>query len=133
MTVQIPERLAYLMTRETRAFAQLSLVCADGTPRVWPVWFDYDGTDIILNTARGRLKDRIMQKRPTAAMAINDPQNPYKYLLIIGPVVHETEEGGYEGIADLNQKYKGDYDYPKHPGEVRVVYKVRPERVYPRE
>ena len=43
----------------------------------------------------------------------------------------ETETGGYEMISRLNEKYHGNPDYPKHPGEVRVTYKIKPERIYP--
>lgn len=44
-------------------------------------------------------------------------------------MVDETEEGAYEQIRALNQKYHGHPNYPRRPGEVRVTYQVRPERV----
>ena len=72
MAIKIPERVADLVTREKRAFAYLALVKADGTPQVTPIWFDYDGTHFIFNTARGRLKDRILRKHPTVAFVIDD-------------------------------------------------------------
>jgi PPOX class probable F420-dependent enzyme len=133
MAANIPERLADLLSRDVKAFAHLALVCADNTPRVWPVWFDHDGEHLIINTARGRLKDRIMQRRPVASVSISDPENPYRYLLITGPIVDETEAGGYEKISDLNVKYHGSPDYPRRPGDVRVTYKMRIDSVYPRE
>ncbi|HLH74425.1 MAG TPA: PPOX class F420-dependent oxidoreductase [Chloroflexota bacterium] len=129
MTVQIPESHADLLTREKKAFAHLALVTSKGEPQVTPMWFDYDGKYIIFNTARGRVKDRIMHRRPTVALAISDPANPYRYLQIRGPVVEEDEAGGWEQICSLNQKYHGHPNYPKRPGEVRVTYKVRPERI----
>ena len=54
---------------------------------------------------------------------------PYRYLQIRGRVVDETEEGAYDVICDLRLKYRGDRNYPKNPGEVRVTYKVLPEQV----
>ena len=124
----IPEKSADLFSREKRAFAFLALVMKDSTPHVTPVWFDYDGTHIIINTARGRVKDKILRKHPRVALAIQDPANSYRYVQIRGKVVAETEEGGYDQICALNDKYHGDRDYPKPPGEVRVTYKILPEK-----
>jgi len=131
MAVQIPERLAILMARETKAFMNLALVLKDGTPQVTPIWFDYVDGLILINTARGRVKDKVLKRRPVVAMAISDPKDPYRYLTLKGTVVNETEEGGYEGICDLNLKYRGNPDYPKIAGQVRVNYKIRPDSVYP--
>jgi PPOX class probable F420-dependent enzyme len=129
MSVTIPEQLQNLLTREKRAFAFLALVKTDGTPQVTPVWFDFDGTHFIFNTARGRVKDKILKKHPIVAFAIPDPANPYRYLQVSGRVVVETEEGAADEIADLAEKYHGKREYPLPPGQVRVTYKVLPERV----
>ena len=128
---RIPERLADLLTREKKAFAQLALALKDGTPHVSPIWFDYEDGLIVLNTARGRVKDKVLKRRPVVALSISDPTDPYRYLIIKGPVVDETEEGGYDRICDLNLKYKGERTYPKIPGQVRVNYRVKPESIYP--
>jgi PPOX class probable F420-dependent enzyme len=127
--VPIPEKHADLLKPEKKAFAFLALVKKDGTPQVTPVWFDYDGNTIVVNTARGRVKDKILRKHPCVALAIQDPENPYRYIQILGQVTDETEEGGYEMISRLNQKYHGNPDYPKRPGEVRVTYKIIPARI----
>jgi PPOX class probable F420-dependent enzyme len=125
---QIPTKFLDLMTRDKRAFAHLALVKQDGTPQVTPIWFDYDGTHFIFNTARGRVKDKILHRHPAVAFAISDPANPYRYIQISGQVVSETEEGAAEQIADLAEKYRGMRSYPLKPGEVRVTYRVLPEQ-----
>lgn len=130
MSVSIPERFADLVSREVRAFANLAVALSDGTPQVSPVWFDYDGTHFIFNTARGRVKDKVMHRHPVVAFSIVDPADPYRYFLVRGRVVFETEEGGYDGICDLNQKYHGNPNYPKR-AETRVIYKVAPEKIFP--
>jgi PPOX class probable F420-dependent enzyme len=124
----IPDSHRDLLSREKKAFAHLALVTSDGRPQVTPMWFDYDGEHVLFNTARGRVKDRLMRKRPRIALAIQDPANPYRYLQIGGTVISESEEGGYDHICDLREKYWGDRNYPRREGEVRVVYKVRPDR-----
>lgn len=129
MSVPIPESHADLLRREKKAFACLALVTAKGDPHVTPMWFDYDGENVIFNTARGRVKDRILSKRPTVALVVSDPSNPYRYIQIRGPVVFESDEGDYDQICDLNLKYHGNRNYPKREGEVRVTYKIHPEHV----
>ena len=41
---------------EKKTFASLATVMPDGTPQVTPVWVDYDGRSVIVNSARGRQK-----------------------------------------------------------------------------
>ena len=129
----IPERLIDLLSPEKKAFASLALTLADGSPQVTPIWFGWDGTHIILNTARGRVKDKVMRRGGKVALLIVDPNDPYRYLQIRGRVVDEIEEGAFDVICDLNLKYRGDRNYPKNPGEVRVTYKVLPERVFSKD
>ena len=125
----IPEKHADLIQKEKKAFAFLALVKQDGSPQVTPLWFDYDGKHFIINTARGRVKDKILHKHPCVALAIQDPANPYRYMQVLGQVTEESEQGGYEMICRLNEKYHGNPDYPKRPGEIRVTYKISPVRV----
>ena len=131
--VTIPDRLLYLLKWETKAFASLALTLADGTPQVTPIWFDWDGTHLILNTARGRVKDKVMKRKAKVAVLIVDPTDSYKYVQIRGASAEETEEGGYDMICRLNDKYHGDRNFPKRPSEVRVTYKILPEQVFPKQ
>jgi PPOX class probable F420-dependent enzyme len=132
MTTLIPKEFADLLSREKRSYADLALVLRDGTPQVTPVWFDWDGELITINTARGRVKDKVLHRHPVVALLIADPANYYRYIQIKGPVVYESEAGAYEQICGLQEKYRGDRDYPKRPGEVRVIYKIKPEKVQAR-
>ncbi len=125
----IPETSRYLLAKETKAFAFLALSLADGWPQVTPIWFDWDGAHIVINTARGRVKDKALKRRAKAALLIMDPADSYKYIQIRGTVVEETEVGGYDMICQLNEKYHGDRNYPKR-AETRVTYKILPERVF---
>jgi hypothetical protein len=76
------------------------------------------------------VKDKALKRRAKVALAIPDPDDPYLYLQIRGAVEAETEEGGYDMIRRLNEKYHGKYEYAKPPGQVRVTYRIRPERVF---
>lgn len=112
-----------------RAFAHVATVDDDGAPQVTPVWIDYDGEYILVNSAQGRKKDRNLRARPQVALSILDPDDPYRYLGIQGEVVEITEEGGAAHINKLSHKYDGK-DYRLPAGQVRVIYKIRPVRVW---
>jgi len=122
----IPEK--YVDLFQKRAFASLGTLMPDGRPQVTPVWCDFDGQHVIFNSARGRQKDRNVRRDPRVALAIVDPDNPYRYLEIRGTVVEITEDGAGQHIDKMAKKYMGVDKYPYgQPGEVRVLYKIRPE------
>lgn len=113
------------------AFANLATLNPDGSPQVTPVWFEYDGQYIVVNTARGRVKDRNLKHEPRVALSIMDPANPYRYLGIQGRVTEMTENGADAGIDRLAKKYLGKDKYPwRGPNEVRVLVKITPDKVH---
>jgi len=85
MAVTIPEKFKDLVTKQ--AFAHLATLMPDGSPQVTPVWFDYDGTHILINTAKARLKDKNMRDQKQVALSILDPENPYRHMAVRGEVV----------------------------------------------
>jgi PPOX class probable F420-dependent enzyme len=122
---KIPQK--YLDLFSKAAFANLATKMPDGRPQVTPVWCDFDGTHVIVNSAKGRQKDRNMRRDPHVSLAIMDPDNPYRYLEVRGDVVEITEEGASAHIDRMAKKYLGKDKYPyAQPGEVRVLYKIRP-------
>jgi len=129
MTATIPEKFRDLLTK--KAFAHLATIMQDGGPQVTPVWFDFDGTHVRINSAKGRVKDKNMRRNGRVALAIQDPENPYRYLGVRGRIEEITETGADAHIDSLSKKYLGRDRYPnRQPGEVRVIYRVRPDRVW---
>lgn len=113
---------------EKKAFANLATVNADGTPQVTPVWIDYDGDYVLVNSARGRRKDKNMERNRAVALSIQDPDNPYRYLEVRGNVTEITEQNADQHIDKMAKKYIGKDKYPwSKPDEVRVIYKIKPE------
>ena len=124
----IPDQYKDLLQK--KAFAHLATVMKDGSPQVTPIWFDYDGTHVRINSAKGRWKDKNMRNRPKVALSVLDPDNPYRYMQIRGTVTEVTESGAYAHIDSLAKKYLGQDKYPyRQPGEERVIYKIAVERV----
>lgn len=112
------------------AFAHLVTLMPDGSPQVTPVWVDLQDGMLVVNTAKGRLKDRNMRRDPRVALEISDPANPYRYIQIRGRVADATEQGADAHIDRMAKKYLNKDTYPfRQPGEVRVLYKITPERV----
>jgi PPOX class probable F420-dependent enzyme len=125
----IPEKFLPVLT-EKKALAHLATLMPDGTPQVTPVWFLYQNGRFIVNTARGRIKDRNMTQNARVALSIVDPDNPYAHLAVRGKVVRATEEGASASIDTLAKKYLGQDKYPfGQPGEVRVLYEIEPTSV----
>jgi PPOX class probable F420-dependent enzyme len=128
MADKIPEPFKDLFAKV--AYANLATVMPDGSPQVTPVWFDYDGESLRINSAKGRIKDKNMRRNKRVALSIQDPDNAYRYLAVRGNVEEITEEGADAHIDSLAKKYLGKDKYPfSGPGEVRVIYKIRPEKV----
>jgi PPOX class probable F420-dependent enzyme len=128
MAEKIPEEFKDLFGKV--AYANIATVMPDGTPQVTPVWFDYDGNYLRVNSAKGRVKDKNMRRNKNVAMSIQDPDNAYRYLAVRGKVDDITEEGADAHIDSLAKKYLGKDKYPfRGTGEVRVIYKIRPEKV----
>jgi PPOX class probable F420-dependent enzyme len=128
MAETIPEK--YLDLFKKPAFAHVATLMRDGSPQVTPVWVDYDGKYVRVNSALGRVKDKNMRRDPRVSLAIQDPDNPYRYVEIRGKVVEITQNGADDHINKLSQKYLGKPVYPyRQPGEERVTYKIEPQKV----
>ena len=125
----IPEKYLDLFGTK-KAFAHLATVMPDGTPQVTPVWFDYVGGVIRVNSAKGRVKSRNMTPGAAVALSILDPDNAYRYVQVRGRVRSVTEEGGEAHIDALAKKYLGVDRYPYHKaGDVRLIFEIVPSSV----
>jgi PPOX class probable F420-dependent enzyme len=128
---KIPSEFLDLLIPEKKAFGYLATTMKDGTPQVTVVWFSWDGKYILVNSARGRLKDRNITEHPYVAILIGDPADPYRYMQIRGKVAEITEVGADEHISRLSLQYDGK-PWVKVAGQTRVIYKIEPEHVMAR-
>ena len=79
LTSTIPARLAYIAT--------------DGTPRVVPIWFHWNGQEFILGTPPKAPKLKALARNPRVSLTIDDNVFPHKVLLVRGQARLETIEG----------------------------------------
>ncbi|MGH7781395.1 MAG: PPOX class F420-dependent oxidoreductase [Candidatus Binataceae bacterium] len=118
------------MDYNKKCFAFLATAMPEGSPQVTPVWFDMSGDKVRVNTAKGRVKERNMKKGSRVALSIMDPDKPYRSIQIRGTVISATEQGADQHIDLLTKKYMARDKYPfRAPGEIRVMYEIKPTSV----
>jgi PPOX class probable F420-dependent enzyme len=116
------------------------LICAlcttnpDEQPHAVPVWFDFDGANIRVNSPDTARKARNMSMGSKVTVLVIDPNNAYHWVEIMGHVVDikEDAEGGREHINKLAMKYRGEVVYQAWHGrdENRVMYVIEPDKVH---
>ncbi len=123
--------LAIELCTKGKNFATIATTMNDGSPQASITWIDSDGSNIIFNTAEGRLKTNNLRRDGRVALTIADSENPYRQVMVRGKVIEDTLEGASEHVDSLAQKYLGVDKYPySQPGEVRVIFKIQPEKIF---
>lgn len=103
----------------------------DGSPQLTPVWIDYDGQFLLVNTAEGRTKQKNFVRDPRVAVSVIDQNNPYNMVSIRGKVVQQSSDGADEHIDRLAKRYLGVDKYPfRAPDEKRIILKIKPEKIF---
>lgn len=123
-----PEQIALL--KESH-IAQVVTLMADGSPQISPVWIDTDGTDVLFNTALGRVKTNNVERDARVAVGVYDPENSYARVVNIrGHVTEITEDGADAHIDMLARKYTGADSYSGHKSnETRVIVRISPDNI----
>ena len=113
-----------------RAICFIATTMPDGSPQLTETWADTDGTHVLINTVDGFVKVRNVARDPRVAVAIADPENPFRYIQVRGRVVERTTEGAAQHIEDLSQRYLGTA-YPRFGGDdqVRVILKIEADSI----
>jgi len=131
MPARIPD--THLNLLRGRAVAHFATLMPDGAPQISPVWVDVEETPaghvVLVNSKRGRLKNRNMAKRPQVAVEVSDPANPYRYVSIRGRVAGVVEKGAAEHLERLSQRYTGKPYAGWSPGEVREIFRITIDKV----
>jgi hypothetical protein len=88
--------------------ARLAYVWEDGTPRVVPIWFNWNGTQVVVASPPNAPKVKVLKLHPKVALTIDSNTPPYKVLLIRGTANVELIEGGVPEYALAAEKYYGE-------------------------
>ncbi|MFI7134967.1 PPOX class F420-dependent oxidoreductase [Nonomuraea sp. NPDC050153] len=108
-------------------YATVTSLNPDGGPQSTVVWVRTDGDDVLFSTVRGRRKPRNFERDPRASLLVIDPDNPYRYVEVRGPVTMTPDPEGAL-IQELSHKYRG-IPWEDKPGVERVIVRISPDRV----
>jgi PPOX class probable F420-dependent enzyme len=124
----LSEKQAALFT--DRNWGVIATIREDGSPQATPVWIDYDGENVLVNSAVGRSKVKNIERDPRATVTVLPAEDQQGgYVMVSGPA-RIVEEGALDHINKLAKKYLGEDKYPYlGPGEQRVIIVIKPERV----
>ena len=106
-------------------FATVGTVNPDGSPQLSIVWIDWDGRNVLFNTAVGRVKPRNLERDPRVSVLVLDREDGYHWVAVRG-TAELTTEGADEHIDKLARKYTGQ-GWQVKPGEQRLLCSFRPE------
>jgi PPOX class probable F420-dependent enzyme len=92
---------------ESKIPARLAYIATDGTPRVVPIWFHWNGTDFVMATPPKAPKVKALARNPRVALTIDDNTFPHKVLLVRGTARLETVRGIVPEYALAAERYFG--------------------------
>jgi Pyridoxamine 5'-phosphate oxidase len=91
----------------SRIPARLAYVWSDGTPRVIPIWFHWNGKEIVLGTPPKAPKLKVLGQNPKVSLTIDNDEFPHKVLLIRGTARLEPVDGIVPEYALAAERYFG--------------------------
>jgi hypothetical protein len=128
MTMQ-PEKITEVLSRPisqellARDLTRLAYVAKDGTPRNVPIAFTWNGSEIVMCTAKNAPKLPSLRRNPMVALTIDTEVHPPKILLIRG----RAELDVVDGIPDEYLQMNGSYAMT---AEQRVEWEAQVRSLY---
>ncbi len=105
-----------------KRFAVLATINKDGTAQQTVMWYELQGDEIMMNTARGRLKDRNLDRDPRISICIEDGQ---RFVTLRGPVTLNDEvETAQADIARLSTRYNGPERAKESTSHFRTEHRI---------
>lgn len=119
----VPNRYRDIL--ESTTLGHLATIDTDGRPQVNPVWFLWDGAQVLLSVKAETGKYRNMRGDPNVAMSFSDLTRPARYLEIRGPVVELELFDNLSWVNQLARKYVGADFAQGFDGEHRYKVTIR--------
>jgi PPOX class probable F420-dependent enzyme len=121
---------------EVPVTVSVTTMLPNGQPQSTPVWCDFDGTHVLVNSAVGRRKDKNVRLNPKVSVLAIDPTDDRRWMEIRGEVEEITEDGAVDHINKLSKLYRGVDEYfgnvapeSARTTMIRVIYKIKPLKV----
>ena len=116
-------------------FASVATINPDGSPQQTVLWYELQGEEIMMNTARGRVKDRNLRRDPRISFCLEDG---YRYLTLTGTcVLIGAQATAQDDIRRLAVRYHGQeqgerMSRDQFQQQERVTMRMSIERVHAR-
>lgn len=117
-------------------YAVFTTLSPAGAPENSIVWCSWDGEHVLVNTARGRRKDRNVRSDPRVALMAVDPDDPYRWIDVRGEVEEIVPDEDYANINAHAKLYTGADNYyggfapaEREGREERIIFKIKPKHV----
>jgi len=107
-----PDEIMEVLNRPTsqellaRDLTRLAYIAKDGTPRNVPIGFTWNGTEIVMSTAKNAPKLPALRHNPAVALTIDTEVHPPKILLIRGRAELDVVDGIPEEYFEANGAYE---------------------------
>jgi nitroimidazol reductase NimA-like FMN-containing flavoprotein (pyridoxamine 5'-phosphate oxidase superfamily) len=96
---------ASLELLQSKIPARLAYVWTDNSPRVVPIWFHWNGRDIVMASPPKAPKLKALAKNPKVSLTIDDNTFPHKVLLVRGSARLEPVTGIVPEYEACAQRY----------------------------
>ena len=107
---------------ESKIPARMAYVWTDGTPRVIPIWFHWNGSEFVMGTPPKAPKLKALAKNPKVALTIDDNIFPHKVLMVRGTVTQiEPVKGVVPEYAKCADRYFGPEQGKAWVGQVAAL------------
>lgn len=113
---------------EQPLYAHLGTIRPDGAVQVNPMWFEFDGEHLLFTHTSTRQKYRNLQRNPSMAVSIVDPDNPLRYLEVRGRLVEARPDPTGSFYVHLHARYRGEESAPPPDAADRVILVMSVER-----
>src|SRR5438045_7176195 len=107
-SLELLEHAAAKELLQSKIPARLAYIGTDGAPRVVPIWFHWDGRDVVLGTPPRASKVAALRKDPRVALTIDSDQWPHDVLFIRGRARVELVDGVVPEYARSAERYFGE-------------------------
>ena len=119
MTASVPEAMRDQF--DEPALAHVSYLNDAGQIVTFPMWVDFDGTNLSVSSPEGSRKAEAFRRRPQVAVSIVSTKTPWHWLSASGRVVAIRPDEDLAWIDRLSQKYAGQLHGRRTPREVFTI------------
>ena len=103
--------------------ARLAYNAKDGSPRVIPIGYIWDGDHIVMGSPSNAPKVKALAANPKVAITVDTSGFPPNILLIRGDAVLQTVEGVPDEFVEANRRFVGEAGMADWEAGSRELYK----------